>query len=162
MQSPTITTIDFSADYQQCFLTLQDGRTAELATTELTPEGQSVDGEGVYYVVDVDTAYRDEDGFVSYDRTEACGICEWVETEMHRETLETLALVALARGTEGVTWEVTGHEFDWQRNPITRKITAASWSDLVHLTRHWHKVYGVQRCGAVGSEFGQVFAGLAA
>ena len=137
MQSSTLAIIDFSADYATCYLSLSDGRTAELATTELTPAGEEVDEEGEYIV-------HDHDGERTY------GICERVEYDLDRDYLVDMALNALAR-ENGITYEVTGYELSWQRTPITKTIHATSWNDLCHLTRHWVAVYGTQWCGAVGS-----------
>ena len=160
MQFPTLSLIDFSADYQTCYLTLSDGRTAALATTELTPSGEPCDGEGRFYIVDTETAYRDEDGTVSYDGVTAHGIFEYIDGLPDGELVRR-AVEALGKASDNA-WEVDGLQYDWMKKPRTGwVILAATWADAVYLTRDWHRVDRLESTDRVDRTLDDLFRSFA-
>lgn len=147
-QTMTTPYFSFSDDFQTCTITLADGRTATLESVELTPHGESVDTDGYFFVTDTDTAYRDEDGTVSHDSVEKVHVAEHANWRLTEQTVTGLVAAALGRS---ITYEVSGVEYDWRRRVHRKKVEASDWADLVHQCRHWHRIDGVTRCGAVGS-----------
>ena len=127
----TTVSIDFCTNFQTCYLTISDGRIAELATTELTPQGQGCDWEGDFIVSD-------------YHVRQRLNIVEFMGNR-DGEVLLDIALQAIAREV-GCAWEITGLQYQWQRTPVTSTIRAANRADLATLLRRWYWVDCVTIC----------------